>query len=61
VRILKELQGCFFTKKAKILDLRNLKELRCVLSVKIPAFRVARFQFLVKYFITSLSVRTGRP
>jgi hypothetical protein len=42
------------------LDLQNVKDLAYVLGVEIPERRVARFQYIVKYFITSLSVRTNR-
>ena len=55
MRILKELQGRFLGKNAKILDLRNVKELACVLGVRIPGSRVARHCYIVKYFIISLS------
>ena len=59
MRILKELQGHSFAKNAKVLDLRNIKELACALDVQISEPRVAQHYSLVKYFIIPLSILTG--
>ena len=60
MRILKELQSRFLAKNAKILDLRNIKELAYVPGVRIPECRVARHCYIVKYFIISLSNRMNQ-
>ncbi len=57
MRILKELQGRFLVKTAKIPDLWNIKELACVSGVGIYEFIVAPHCYIVKYFIISLSNR----
>jgi hypothetical protein len=58
--ILKELQGRFFAKNVKILDLRNIKELACALGGRIANFRVAQAFYIIEYFIISLSNRMNR-
>jgi hypothetical protein len=54
-----ELQARFFAKTGGGLYLQNIRELACALGVKVPGCRVAQLKYIVKYFITSLSVRTG--